>query len=213
MMVLLVFCWIIPASASNYAINPPPGVGMDISYWYCNTDDVGKWVSSQIDVYVGTNSAWSALSRSNIITYMNLAQQSWNSTTGMSFTYVNNQASADLVVGGITRVEAEQLGCTPSTLGVTFPQTTKRDVTLYYNGAEKNYYSITGCTVYLIESAINGNALTINDYKKVAVHEAGHAFGYLGHYEGGNVMPAAFQNISSLVPNQNEYHHLKQFYG
>lgn len=184
---------------------------MDLMYWYCGTDDIGAWGPSNIDVYVGTNSQWSALSTSNIRSYISTALQSWN-VTGMSFSYVSNQSSADLVIGGITRDQATDIGISPSALGITISQMTLTELELYFGNQQKNYYQINSCTIFLIESQNNGTNFSTTEFRKVAVHEIGHGLGYLGHYEAGNVMPSIFSNIVSTTPSQNEKNHLGQVY-
>lgn len=42
------------------------GTGVDLTYWYSDTSDIGYFSSVSISVYAGSNSSWNALSPANI---------------------------------------------------------------------------------------------------------------------------------------------------
>lgn len=44
------------------------------------------------------------------------------------------------------------------------------------------------------------------------VHEMGHALGYAGHYDAGNVMTTYYNDMSSIYPSTAEENHLGQAY-
>lgn len=50
------------------------------------------------------------------------------------------------------------------------------------------------------------------DWSKVSAHELGHAFGYNGHYGGGDVMHIYYHGIIDSTPASNELDHLGQVY-
>ena len=122
---------------------------------------------------------------------------------------MHSQASAVLAAGGMTRAQANSIGITPNTLGYTTLSANTQLATLYYKGAQKQLRKITSSAVYLIESSATSTTAGV---KKVVVHEAGHAFGYFGHYDRGAVMTTLYENMSSLTPSAAEKNHLKQIY-
>ncbi len=201
MVILCLIPWMInSASAATIAY--------DIDYWYANVDDMGMWSTKSLDVYVGTNSSYSSLNINNLKSYLSTAKTSW-SCTGISFNYVSQQSSADLVFGGITRSEATELGIPDNVVGITYPYATTQMATLYYGSQEKRLYKIEAATVYLIES---DQASTTSGAKKLAVHEIGHALGYFGHYDYGTVMTTYYENMTSTTPSTAEKNHLGQIY-
>ncbi|MGM9640014.1 MAG: hypothetical protein ACI3V3_01445 [Faecousia sp.] len=184
------------------------GTGVDLTYWYSDASDIGYFSSASISVYAGSNSSWNALSPANIKSYAQSAFSSW-SFTGRSASYVGSQQSAKLAIGGITSTEASQAGIPSNALGVTYPNRTYV-FDGYYGTAIKKIYKVTSADIVLIERSVLGNSTS--NYKKVLIHELGHAFGYFGHYSGGNIMPVDFSGITSTTPSTNEKHHLKQTY-
>lgn len=203
--VLVIIC--ILAFFVNTAAAVYPIVGYDIDYWYSNGGEIGMWSDKSIDVYVGTNSESSSLSIANLKSYLSTAQTSW-SCTGISINYVNQQSSADLAFGAITRNQATSIGVPTNVVGATYPSGTKL-ATLYYHSSEKALYGIESATVYLIES---DPTATTTGARKISVHEMGHALGYFGHYNSGTVMTTWYGDITSLTPSTAEKNHLKQVY-
>lgn len=202
--ILAVFCllsgMINVVSATN--------IGYDISYWYSNVDNMGTWASDSLDVYVGTNSSYSSLTTANLKSYLNTAKTSW-SCTGVSFNYVSQQSSADLVLGGITSSEATQLAIPNNVVGITYSNASTQIATLYYGAQEKRLYRIDSATVFLIESS---QASTTAGAKKLTVHEIGHALGYFGHYDNGTVMTTYYEHMTSTTPSAAERNHLGQLH-
>ena len=181
-------------------------IGYDISYWYSGVDEIGAWPGTSISVYVGTNSSYSSLSVANLKSYLSTAKTSW-SVTGKGISYVSSQSSAKLVVGGITRAEAREMGFPDAASGATTTKHPTKSATLYYGASEKSLYRIDSGTVLLIESSVTK---TVAGAKKIMVHEMGHALGYFGHYDQGAVMTTYYENMTSVTPNSDEKNHLKQ---
>lgn len=181
-------------------------IGYDISYWYSDNDEIGAWPGTRISVYVGTSASYPSLSVANLKSYLSTAGASWM-VVGKSTYYVSSYYSAQLVVTGITRAEADQLKIPPNAAGATFPDCPTKTATLYYGASEKSMYRIDGASVFLVESP---PTQTVAGAKKVMVHEMGHALGYFGHYDQGAVMTTSYNDMTSLTPNSNEKNHLKQ---
>ncbi len=181
-------------------------IGYDIDYWFSDANSVGAWPGTSISVYVGTNASYSSLSVTNLKSYLSTAMSGW-SATGKSLSYVSSQSSAKLVVKGITRAEAKNLGIPDEAVGSTTARQLTKTATLYYGTTEMSLYRIGSATVYLVESYPNQ---TVAGARKVMTHEMGHALGYFGHYDQGAVMTTYYENMTSLTPNSDEKNHLKQ---
>lgn len=202
--IMVVFCLLSGMINAVSAAN----IGYDISYWYSNSNDIGIWSSDFLDVYVGTSSTYSSLTIENLKSYLGTAKTSW-SCTGVSFNYVSQSSSADLLFSGITRSEATGMAIPTNVVGITYSYAPTQMATLYYGAQEKGLCRIDLSRVYLIES---DQVSTTAKAKKVAVHEIGHALGYFGHYDSGSVMTTYYESMTSTTPSTAERNHLGQLH-
>ncbi len=205
---LLVALVLIVSGGAGTAFAVKPIVEIDITEWYSDSADVGMWSDTDIKVYVGTDASYASLSVANLRDYFTTAKASW-SFLGRSFSNTSTQSEADIVLSGITRSQADVLGIQNNACGITKLATSEKPVIIHYGSAQKKLHDIRFAAVYLIESA---PTLSTTGAEKVAVHEFGHAVGYFGHYEWGNVMTTLYENITSLTPSAKEKRHLSQFY-
>lgn len=199
---LACICILIPSITPASAVD----VVYDISYWYSDASEIGYWANKNINVYVTSQSTYSSLTTTQIRSYLATAKNSWYCTKAR-FNYVSQESNANITVSGITRAAANNLGFAPNTAGIALITHSGKIGTLMYGASEKGLDRIRSAKVYLIQSqATSTNA----GAKAVAVHEIGHALGYFGHYNSGNIMTTYYENITSVVPSTNERNHLAQ---
>lgn len=185
--------------------------GIDLSYWYTDSSDIYYWDTSTIKTFTGTNVTNSLLSTTKINEYVSLGFSSWNSATGLSRNIVASQSQANLAIGGISSSDASSIGIPANVAGVTLYSGTFA-INGYYNNSTKYIYKISSPTnLYLVNSSAT-SSFTETTWKKVVVHEMGHAFGYTGHYNSGNIMQEYIENVTSTTPSTNEKNHIGQVY-
>lgn len=187
-----------------------------LQYWYVDNGYdpyVGRWTKSQIKVYVESQSTWSALSKANLESYVRSAFTKWG-IPGKSVMMVSSAALADIEVYGITRAAATAKNIDKDISGLTEWGTSTWQAAIYENSQEvsefKRLYNMSHAIIYLIEESKLGNATTV--YSRLAAHEMGHAFGYYGHYQAGQLMKESMATIYSGTPGLNEKNHLHQLY-
>ena len=202
---LLAVNFIAVAESTETKGTNPPIVGIDIDYWYSDSDRIYAWPNRNILVYVSTSTSCAALSVSQLKSYFNTAKTNWSSCN-RNFSYTNTINNADITVEGITRTKAISMGIPPSTAGRTYISfNTSPMLMFYYGAAEKTMYKLVRAQVYLIGEY---PCDTVDGARKVAVHEFGHAFGYAGHYALGNIMTEMYNNAVSIYPSSAELQHL-----
>ncbi|WP_455717228.1 hypothetical protein [Anaerosporobacter sp.] len=185
--------------------------GFELSYWYSDSNSIAFWDISTLNTYVGSNVTTNAnLSVSNIKNYVTTGFDNWNSSTNLSKKN-SSQSSADLVIGGITEAEANSLYLAPNLTGLTTTPIVSV-YTGYYNGSTKQICKISGTVKTFLINRSAFSSFSSSKWKQIAVHEIGHAMGYDGHYNSGNVMPADAKDLSSASPSSNEKKHLSQVY-
>lgn len=194
-----------------------------LQYWYVDPVEegmiltpvikIGKWTKSQLKVYVESQSTWTALSDSNIESYVRTAFSSWK-MPGKSILFVNSASLADIEVYGITRAAATAKKYPESYAGYTEWGASTWQAAVYVNEGDvsenKRLYAMAHAVVYLIEDDELGNSTT--KYKRLTTHEMGHAFGYYGHYEAGWVMKSDITTVTTYTAHTNEKNHLHQLY-
>ena len=194
-------------SSSAYIVSASSGY--DIYHWYSDSDSVRRWTQSTLNIYVATSSTYDSLNVTNLKSYISTSMLSWY-FVGRGISYVSNKSDANLVLEGITRAEATSMDIPTTTLGIAYSSSeSTRLAALYYGGTEKSLYKIIHVDVYLIESYQNS---TVYGATKTTVHEMGHALGYAGHYDAGNVMTTYYNDMSSIYPSTAEENHLGQAY-
>lgn len=186
--------------------------GFELSYWYSDSNLIACWDISTLDTYIGSNVTTNAnLSLSNIKSYVSTGFNNWNGTTHLSKKDVSSQSSAKLVIGAITEAQADSLSLPPNLTGITTTPITSI-YTGYYNGSSKQIGKIGGTVQVFLINRSAFSSFTSSKWQQIAVHEIGHAMGYDGHYNSGNVMPADANNLKSATSSSNEKNHLSQVY-
>lgn len=178
-----------------------------LNCWWSDVNEVFYHDSQPVMCYTSSVSD-SLLTAERIKNYCRSGFTQWNSATGFSITETSSPASADILIDGVSRATAFSYGVEITAYAAVLPtNTTYVDVGIY-NG--KNYTIrkfAARVNVLFVENSMSSES----EWRKVAVHEIGHALGYTGHYNGGYVMTQYFEDIRSR-PSTNEFNHLGQIY-
>lgn len=178
-----------------------------LNCWWSDVNEVFYHQSQPVMCYKSAVSD-SLLTAERIKNYCRAGFTQWGSATGFSIAETTSPTSADILIDGVSRATAFSHGVEITAYAAVLPtNTTYVDVGIY-NG--KNYTIrkfAARVNVLFIENSMNSES----EWRKVAVHEIGHALGYTGHFNGGYVMTQYFEDIQSR-PSTKEFNHLGQIY-
>lgn len=178
-----------------------------LSTWRNNESNrVACWPAS-VKVYQG-NVAGGSLS-SDVIQACSTAMSQWSLELGVLITRVSTEDAADIVIYGGTREEFIGQNKPPKNefAGATTESRLGNPVGYYlYNNSAKILYESEGATTHIYHE----NGMSLDDYKKVYIHELGHALGYLGHSPvETDVM---YYEPTTYTLSEGEIAYLEQFY-
>lgn len=191
------------------------GDTFELGYWYSDADEIYYWPTtnnnSTLSIFYQTSSSSSYLTLSKIKSHASVAFSStgWSKYTNLKSKTVTDYTIADIIFVAINDEETYLCGFDDETLGYS-DATTSYVMEGSYNGISKDIYSIENVVVYLLDQEEYN--LSSSDWTKIACHELGHAFGYMGHTSKGNLMKHSFEDITSTKPNTYEGNHIKQIY-
>lgn len=188
----------IPVSASNLG---------SLSYWYSDSNTIGRWNSDSLRVYkikLNSNSSFTFLDS------MSHGCSNWSSAINrqVSSGQSSSFSSAPIQYHGGTQAEVNAYGLftvSSSDNGITAVYA-YNEGTWTYGGSTK-----TGNLVIQAEGCIVDWGHTANQYKNTCSHELGHALGWYGHSSSSyDVMYTYGTSITSL--SNNDKNHLSQVY-
>lgn len=118
------------------------------SYWYPDSNKIGFWPSSSLDIFTGNciDSGWSS---SNLTSYCSYGRSAWYSTSGINYTSVYDESSADIKYYGVSQTQATVLGIPTDATAATAVYSTLVG-SGYYGYNLKYVYSIDNVLVYFI---------------------------------------------------------------
>lgn len=181
---------------------------IDFNYWYSNANDIYYWSDSSLNVF--THPYESDMSASALNGYVSTAFTKWNSSTGLTKSFVSSQSSAQIEVLGISRTTARTLDLPDDVIGVGLSADKTWTANGYYNGDPKDIFETKYGCLYFVDDPITGG-FGPTEWERLIVHEMGHVFGYIGHYTDG-VMKTNFNDITTSNPSTKEKLHIKQVY-
>lgn len=191
--------------SSVYAI-----AGVDLSYWYSSANEIYYWTNNSHQFFVHPYE--SSLSLDQMINSTSLAYSRWNTTTGISGSRTTTQSNAHVDVLGFTRASFTSMGLPTSVIGIGFEDGKTLVAEGYYGLDTNNIYKVTGKGYLYFVWDSNTSNFSSTQWNNLFVHEMGHIFGYIGHYESNGVMKANFNDITTTYHSTNNKNHLKQVY-
>lgn len=196
-------------------------VGIDLQYWYCDSNIGLVWPISDIPTYLLSNSyvPLPNLSVSNLNTYVDTAYNRWAAALNGKTWSIGPSPGPGPGPVPMPMASSPCMQIQPKTVtelqvpdsydGLTVLPYSSVNFLIhgYYGRQTIDIYQVIG-PVYIhpIYNSRSGR-YSINKWKIIMTHEMGHAFGYWGHYSSGAVMK---QGATTTYPNLNEIKHLRQ---
>lgn len=195
---------------SVFFTNKISAVGIDLTYWYSNADEINLWGNRKHSYFIHPHE--SQLTQQQLSNFSANAYSKWNSSTGITGTNTSNQSNADVDILGLSRSSFRNLGIPDNAIGIGFVDNVSFQAEGYYGLQTKYIYKVTGKGYLYFVWDSTTSSFGNTDWNKLFVHEAGHVFGYIGHYEINGVMKSNFLNITTTTPSLNNSNHLRQLY-
>lgn len=195
--ILLIFSLTVPAFAVS-----------SISVWYSDKDYIAY--TPYDGSYYVYNLSSSSDYTTNFQSAISRARTQWNSVLPISISETSFNYALSYVYGG-TRSQLLDVfpNLSTSNTGLTHhPFKDGESATVNYNGSSKTVYTLqTGGKMCVVERS----GRTANGYKKTAIHEMGHLFGWMGHSSNSaDIMYSSASEITSLTTRDKTQ--LKQIY-
>lgn len=187
----------------------PAFAASSVSVWYSDKDYVSytPYDGSYYVYNLSSSSSFSTSFRSAV----SRASAQWNAVLPISVSETSFNYALNYVYGGTRSKLIEYFpDLSSSSSGLTYPYKNEniKPVTVKYNGSSKKVYTLlAGCKMCVVE--VSGR--TAAGYKKTAIHEMGHLFGWNGHSsKSTDIMYGYSSEITSLTARDKA--HLKQIY-
>lgn len=178
-----------------------------VSYWYSDKSSVGY--TPYDGSYYIYNYSDNETFKSYFQTAVDRACSQWNNVLPIGVSETSFNYAVSYVYGGTYDQLVDIFPDLSSTnTGLTYPERSGDSVKIKYDGSNK--------TVYILEAAskmcvVQRSGRTLDGYKKTAIHEMGHLFGWLGHSSSSSdVMYASASEVTTLTTRDKR--HLKQIY-
>lgn len=174
-----------------------------LSYWYSDSDTIGRWDESSINV--NTNRLNSNNTFYFLVAMVHALGQ-WSTPTGITLT--KTTTTGPIVYYGGTKAEIDTLGLftLPASATGATGTTNTTEGTWTYGSTTK-----TGLKTTYAYGCIVDNGRTADEYKKTATHELGHALGWKGHSSTTtDVMYSQPSSVTTLT--SRDKNHLSQVY-
>jgi len=199
-------------------ILPMPAQAATLTYWYSESNQIGKWSYSPSVYYLKVTNTDSFPLATGVFS----ATSQWNSALGTSITYSSTNTSAPIKYYGGTIEDLDDKGYIldiepDNTLGITDLTKRSSGQHFYYEGNVRKI-----CAWYTITSAVGNVIYRPEDprfyssiYIKTTIHEVGHAMGWLDHppedddYSTWAMYPGIYANTTLKTGEKN---HLAQMY-
>lgn len=201
-MLLIVVALLLSICTTVYAVTP-------LSYWYSNTSQISEW-DRRVDVYVySLNSGFA----SDFDTIMGHAISQWDSA-GIDTAKTSNDSYAEVEAWGGTysEIKAIKPSFSSANTGLCVYASRYSYATYSYSGmpgvniSGYMYYSSSNAEVYVKE-----DSRTMDEYKKTAAHELGHALGWYGHSSNSSDVMYSGGSSNKDLTNRDK-NHLVQIY-
>lgn len=178
-----------------------------LSYWYSDSEQIGRWNKSSIDIYTVKLNSYALFS---FTIGMNHACNQWEDVTGMTLSKSSSSsfASAPIQYYGGTADELNATGefTVPSTANGYTARYIKTEGTWTYGRTQKE-----GCLIDKALGFIVDKDHTADEYKNTCTHELGHALGWFGHSNNNSDIMYAYGNsVTSLTTRDKN--HISQVY-
>ena len=188
----------------------PAFAASSVSVWYSNKDYVSY------TPYDGSYYVYNLSSSSTFSTYfrsaVSRASAQWNAAIPISVSETSFNYALNYVYGGTRSKLIDYFpDLSSSNSGLTYPYKNTKPVTVTYKGSAKKVYTLqAGCKMCVVEISEKTSAGSAG-YKKTAIHEMGHLFGWNGHSsKSTDIMYGYSSEITSLTTRDKA--HLQQIY-
>lgn len=182
--------------------------GGTLSYWYSDTNQIGRWNTSQFLVYTDKLNVSSNFSFHYCCAN---ARREWESALGIPINLSNSaqDSNASIRFFGGTKDELGAIGMIVADNGEQGYTTTWKNNAEDWNyfSSIKKVYNMTGAKGYIIDDGYS----SLDKYMNATTHEFGHAFGWSGHSTSSqDVMYSYCFGLYQLT--QRDKNHLAQVY-
>ena len=182
-------------------------IAAPVSYWYSDSDNIGKWETSPKIWYSKIDPSGSF----PMAVALGHAKLEWKDALGTSIAVTTNDTSAPIKFYGGTKAQIDALNLfapvSTTTLGMTAYTDIRRKGVYTYGSSVKTWYTHHEINGYLVSRT----DLSYNNFIKTATHEVGHAMGWRGHSSPANwVMTQG--KIETITLSTEEKNHLHQIY-